>query len=222
MLKELEKLKTTAPYKPQANLLSLHLSTLLENLIKDYQAQFPSIANLIFLETLILISQVLYRKSQLILKTYFYFEEEEEKITEEFWDRDKEDQLSLPLSCLSLPMDRILGERVFLPKVDGITFSPERKDFGILLEVLINLMIQKKANLHVLEVSSPGIGSFLTKTVELLRIAKRITFSELLENFSLSRLTLVYLFLTLLFLAFEGKVYLFPQEKDLTIYYREG
>jgi len=200
----------------KANLLEVSLSGVLQKLEENYRTNPKGYFALLFLESLIFLSLALYRKSELILR--IYFPEPEEEVLEE--DEPSE---SLPLDfrkdfSLTLPVERLLEEKVFLPRIDGVEIEEEGLALAQLIEPMLKILEREKSK-RVFEVEIPDIDiSFYLERVEGLILSwGKATFRSMLEHFERGMLTVVYLFLSILFLAFEGKIRVFPLDDDLEI-----
>ena len=200
----------------KANLLEVSLSGVLQKLEENYRTNPKGYFALLFLESLIFLSLALYRKSELILR--IYFPEPEEEVLEE--DEPSE---SLPLDfrkdfSLTLPVERLLEEKVFLPRIDGVEIEEEGLALAQLIEPMLKILEREKSK-RVFEVEIPDIDiSFYLERVEGLILSwGKATFRSMLEHFERGIITVVYLFLAILFLAFEGKIRVFPLDDDLEI-----
>jgi chromatin segregation and condensation protein Rec8/ScpA/Scc1 (kleisin family) len=200
----------------KANLLEVSLSKVLQKLEENYLTNPKGYFTLLFLESLIFLSLALYRKSELILRIYFPQGEEEGQ------EEDKPSE-SLPLDfrkefSLTLPMGRLLEEKVFLPRIEGVEIEEEGLTLAHLIEPMLKILEREKSK-RVFEVEIPDIDiSFYLERVEGLILSwGKATFRRMLEQFERGILTVVYLFLAILFLAFEGKIRVFPLDDDLEI-----
>jgi len=202
----------------KANLLEVSLSNIIGSLEENYQTNLKPSFTPLFLESLILFSLVLYRKSELILKTYFHlkderFDVEEPQLTDDVLPFDFKECIGL-----ALPVDRLLEDKIFLPRIEGLKFEEERLTVAHLIKPLLK-MLEKESYRLDFEVEAPkeDISFYLERVENFLVERGKTTFSEILELFEMGILTVVYLFLSILFLAFEGKIRVFPLEDDLEI-----
>jgi len=200
----------------KANLLEVSLSKVLQKLEENYLTNPKGYFTLLFLESLIFLSLALYRKSELILRIYFPQGEEEGQ-------EEDEPSESLPLDfrkdfSLTLPMGRLLEEKVFLPRIEGVEIEEEGLTLAQLIEPMLKILAREKSK-RIFEIEIPDIDiSFYLERVEALILSwGKATFRSMLEQFERGILTVVYLFLAILFLAFEGKIRVFPLDDDLEI-----
>ena len=200
----------------KANLLEVSLSKVLQKLEESYLTNPKGYFAFLFLESLIFLSLALYRKSELILR--IYFPKRDEKGQEE--DEPLE---SLPLDfrkefSLTLPVERLLEEKVFLPRIEGVEIEEEELTLAQLIEPMLRILEREKSK-RVFEVEVPDedISFYLERVEGLILRWGKATFRSMLENFERDILTVVYLFLSILFLAFEGKIRVFPLDDDIEI-----
>jgi chromatin segregation and condensation protein Rec8/ScpA/Scc1 (kleisin family) len=198
----------------KANLLEVNLSKVLQKLEETYQTNPKGYFALRFLESLIFLSLALYRKSELILRIYF-----------PQWEGQEEDKPSesLPLDfrrdfSLTLPVERLLEEKVFLPRIEGMEIEEEGLTLAQLIEPMLRILEREKSK-RVFEVEIPDedISFYLERVEGLILRWGKTTFRSMLEHFERGILTVVYLFLSILFLAFEGKIRVFPLDDDIEI-----
>jgi hypothetical protein len=198
----------------KANLLEVNLSKVLQKLEETYQTNPKGYFALRFLESLIFLSLALYRKSELILRIYF-----------PQWEGQEEDKPSesLPLDfrrdfSLTLPVERLLEEKVFLPRIEGMEIEEEGLTLAQLIEPMLRILEREKSK-RVFEVEIPDedISFYLERVEGLILKWGQATFRSMLEHFERGILTVVYLFLSILFLAFEGKIRVFPLDDDIEI-----
>lgn len=200
----------------KANLLEVSLSKVLQKLEENYRTNPKGYFALLFLESLIFLSLALYRKSELILRIYFPQCEEEGQ-------EEDEPLESLPLDfrkdfSLTLPVERLLEEKVFLPRIEGVEIEEEGLTLAQLIEPMLRILEREKSK-RVFEVEIPDedISFYLERVEGLILRWGKATFKSMLEHFERGILTVVYLFLSILFLAFEGKIRLFPLDDDIEI-----
>ncbi len=200
----------------KVNLLEVSLSNFLQKLEENYRTNPKGYFALLFLESLIFFSLALYRKSELILRIYFSHQEraeQEEEVPSE----------SLPLDfrkdfALTLPAERLLEEKVFLPRIEGIDLEEERLTLAQLIEPMLRILEKEKSKrVFDAEIPDEDISFYLERIEALLLKRGKATFKNVLEYFERNILTVVYLFLAILFLAFEGKIRVFPLDDDIEI-----
>jgi segregation and condensation protein A len=200
----------------KANLLEVSLSNVLQKLEENYRTNPKGYFALLFLESLIFLSLALYRKSELILR--IYFPQCEEEVQEE--DEPSE---SLPLDfrkdfSLTLPVERLLEEKVFLPRIEGVEIEEEGLTLAQLIEPMLRILEREKSKrVFEVEISDKDISFYLERVEGLILRWGKATFKSMLEQFERGILTVVYLFLSILFLAFEGKIRVFPLDDDIEI-----
>ena len=163
----------------------------------------------IALELLMKVSKILHLKSQLVLSSFFRESEE----TEDF---PTEHSLIEPLS-VELPMNRLLWEKVFLPKLSYEIFerfaneveAVERGDLTDLLRAMLRVLESEKMVEEVARrLPEYSVEDYIERVKEFLQKKGAFTFEELVceIDFSSSKgLTqLIYYFLAVLFLCFQG------------------
>jgi len=205
----------------KANLLEVSLSKVLKKLEENYLTNPKGYFALLFLESLIFLSLALYRKSELILRIYFPQWEEEGQEEEEPSER-------LPLDfrkdfSLTLPVERLFEEKVFLPRIEGVEIEEEGLTLAQLIEPMLRILEREKSK-KVFEVEIPDedISFYLERVEGLILKWGKASFKSMLEQFERGILTVVYLFLAILFLAFEGKIRVFPLDDDLEIFLHQA
>ena len=199
----------------KANLLEVCLSKVLQKLEENYRRSPKGYFALLFLESLIFLSLALYRKSELILR--FYFPHPDEEVQEEEHSGSLLLDFRRDLS-FTLPVGRLLEEKVFLPKIQGIDVEEERLTLAQLIEPMLRIFEREKSKkVFDAEIPEEDISYYLERVEGLLLKRGKATFNQVLEYFERGILTVVYLFLAILFLAFEGKIRVFPLDEDIEI-----
>lgn len=201
LLETSEKLRKILQYRKE-ELLSISFYVFLIEL-RNLITSNPRLkfSDLVF-ELLIRIAQGIYSKS-LILLSPSTPDDERGEIAEK----------SLPERqfhfCDCLPLDRILEERVFVSRISvedlGESVS-ERGDLTKIISAIISVLERMRAEPRfILELSRESISKIAEELREVISERKSITWRELTEEKGLfSREAMVFAFLALLFLVFEG------------------
>jgi len=189
------------------------------SLIKDLIFQDNQISEVI-LEVLMRVSKMLYFKSQLVLSTFLHREEKEEEEEE----KAGEIQEMRPVA-LSLPTKRLLWEDVFLPEpsynfwenLREVQFE-EKGDLMMLLKAILRILEAEKSIQEVVERDfCYFIDDYIEKLQEVLQKKGAITFNELISELDFSsseaQIHVVYYFLAVLFLCFQGLCSIVQQEE---------
>ncbi len=179
----------------------------LVSFIKNFISQENQISEIV-LELLMRISRMLYLKTQFILSSLSQKEEEEE----EDW---VEPQRISPVATY-LPTERLLWEKVFLPE-PSYKFLEELGDIEIgnkgdlmqLLKALLRVLETEKTLQEVIERGPQNsIEDYIEKIQELLNTRGSFTFEEVISELDFScreaLIEVVYYFLAVLFLCFQG------------------
>mgnify|MGYP001626203799 CR=1 FL=1 len=207
------------------NLLNLSLSQFSSQLLsicKEISFLFGDL----FLEFLLKLSYALYIKSQLLLnlsEEEVLSQEEEENLLES-WGEAKARTFKYFSSLLT---ERILEERVFLPKVNGfenMVALKEGGDINHLIEVLLNYLERIKRQPSIkFEFSERNIEDYLEDFRQFLYKERFFTWEEFLAKKGItSLLEIVFYFLSLLFLVFYGECGVHQNERGIIqIFLRE-
>jgi segregation and condensation protein A len=207
------------------NLLNLSLSQFSSQLLsicKEISFLFGDL----FLEFLLKLSYALYIKSQLLLnlsEEEVLSQEEEENLLES-WGEAKARTFKYFSSLLT---ERILEERVFLPKVNGfenMVALKEGGDINHLIEVLLNYLERIKRQPSIkFEFSERNIEDYLEDFRQFLYKERFFTWEEFLEKRGVSSLLeMVFYFLSLLFLVLYGECGVHQNERGIIqIFLRE-
>lgn len=156
----------------------------------------------LFFELIIRLAQGLYIKSLILLNPSAPEEETEEISTRVVSER----QFYL---YNYLPFDRVLEDKVFIPKVSLEELVENYSDGGDLSKIIsafIEVLERVRAEPQlVLELNRQSIDKIAEELRETIAHRKSLTWSELTEERALkSREAIVFAFLALLFLVFEG------------------
>jgi chromatin segregation and condensation protein Rec8/ScpA/Scc1 (kleisin family) len=164
----------------------------------------------LFLELLIKISRILYLKSQFVLSRHLGQPEEIEESSEE-------NPMPDPL-CIGLPLDKALWEKIFLPVPSREVFERVAEN-GMTMESQGDLTELLKSILRILEgermvkevaerIPEKSIEDYIERVREILDKKGVFTFEELTSKIDFScpegLIHLVYYFLAVLFLCFQG------------------
>lgn len=158
-------------------------------------------SDLVF-EILLRLTQGLYLKSSLLLNPNAPKEELEESHEMPLSQR----QFYL-YDCL--PLDRVLGEWVFVTKVfldDLLESPPSRGDLTKITRAILEVLERLRAEPRmVLELNQQSISKVAEELKEFILEKKATTWREMIKERELfSRESLVFAFLAILFLVFEG------------------
>ncbi|MEZ0343352.1 MAG: hypothetical protein ABWJ99_00890 [Caldimicrobium sp.] len=204
------------------SLLNLSLSQLSSQLLSLFRDPSFILGDL-FLEFLMRLSYALYLKSKLLLN----YSEEEDQPEENFFEPLDEDKKREFLYLWGLSFDRVLEERVFLPKVDGFEnrlFHKERGDVNLLIGIFLNYLERLKNEPVIkLEFSEKNIEDYLKELRDFIYKERFFTWEEFLERKGdLSLLEIIFYFLGLLFLVFYGECGIHQDERGIIqIFLRE-
>lgn len=174
-----------------------------------------------FLEFLIRLSYALYIKSQILLN--LPFKEEEEEISE-IHAPEKRRIFSL---YQVLPLKRVLGEEVFLPRVNGYTeiqTLEERGNLSLLLTALLKVLEKVKAEPELyFEFERRSLDEYLEDLRTYLFNQRLISWDEFIQKKGVQKkIDLIYYFLALLFLVFYGEAGLYQREtEDIQIFLKK-
>lgn len=201
LLETFEHLRKVLHYRRE-DLLSISLYTLIER-VKSFLTLEPKIYfSELFLEILSKLSYGLYIKSNLLLNLPPPIVEEE--ITGKDYLRERAFFL-----YQAIPLERLLNDKIFLPKVNGVTV-PDRQegkgDPSQLIKAILDLLERiKQEPTLTLNLDTPSIEEYLERLKSFLKVHPVTTWEELSKIFNFTDLLeKVYFFLALLFLVFEG------------------
>lgn len=202
LLETSERLRKVLQYRRE-ELLSINLYLFLLEL-RNLIGANPRLtfSDLVF-EILLRLAQGLYMKSLLLLNPTAKGEEVEEGILEKLVS---ERQFHL---FDRLPLDRVLEDKVFVAKVqmDDLSGSPsERGDLSKIISAIIEVFERLRSEPQlVLELNQESIDRVAEDLREVLLKRRVLTWRELIEEKEYhSKEALVFAFLALLFLVFEG------------------
>lgn len=212
LLETFEHLRKVLHYRRE-DLLSISLYTLIER-VKSFLTLEPKIYfSELFLEFLSKLSYGLYIKSNLLLNLPPPIVEEE--VTGKDYLRERAFFL-----YQALPLERLLNDKIFLPKVNGVTV-PDRQegkgDPSQLIKALLDLLEKvKQEPFLTLNLDTPSIEEYLERLKGFLEGHPVTTWEELIKVLNLTNLLeKVYLFLSLLFLVFEGICGVHQDEQEI-------
>ncbi len=217
LLKSFEDFQKILLYRRET-LLNLPLSQLSSQLLTLFRDPGFSLGDL-FLEFLMRLSYALYLKSKLLLnfsEEVDQSEKEEEAPLEAFEEKPKRDFLYL----WGLSLERVLEERVFLPRVDGFesSFSPDEKgDINILIGIFLRYLEKLKQEPAIkIVVSERNIEDYLEDLREFVYKERLFTWEEFLRKKQVgSLLEIIFYFLSLLFLVFYGECRVHQDERGI-------
>jgi len=163
----------------------------------------------LFLEFLLKLSHALYIKSKLLLNL-----SEEEVLNQEEEENSLENLGEAKVRTFkyfhSLLIERILEEKVFLPKVNGLENMVAFKDSGDinhLIKIFLNYLEKTKRQPSIkIKFSEKNIEDYLEDLRQFLYKERFFTWEEFLAKKGItSLLEIVFYFLSLLFLVFYGE-----------------
>ncbi|MCS7199715.1 MAG: hypothetical protein RMI63_02710 [Caldimicrobium sp.] len=182
------------------DLIKISLAPVAERFLYFLSIEQRLFLNELFLQLLSKLSYAVYLKSAILLNNSLEREEYEED------EKPRERIFSL---YEKLPLGRILDERVFLPKLEGSkelnTFS-NRGDLTKLISAFLNYLERRvRENPQAIELHQPSIEEYINRLKDLLYKRRITTWSAILLNFQVKNLQeLIWFFLAVLYLAFEG------------------
>ncbi len=206
-------------FSKREDLTKFEFSSVTHYLVTSLQEGYIALSEVI-LEFLIKLSYALYFKSCWLLK------EPPQENTLDFKEEPLTERGIPFLYYQALPLERTLEEGVFLPKIENFYSNfplEERGEVSLLIKALIGLLekFNQKITLN-LEIRRKSIEEYLEEWREILSLKKIITWKEFLElKGPLSKEEVVYFFLTLLFLVFDGEASLYQKEEgEIQIFLR--
>lgn len=180
----------------------------------------PHPLNELFLEFLIKLSYALYIKSKLLLDLPFQEEEEDPAST-------LPEKKRIFALYQALPLERVLEEGVFLPRVNGfadVKKSEERGDLNLLLSALLRVLERTKGEpILQLDLAKRSLEEYIEDLKGYLYHQRLITWEDFLRKKGvLEKIDLIYYFLALLFLVFYGEAGIYQEEnEEIQIFLKE-
>lgn len=216
LLQSFEDFRKILLYRRES-LLSLSLSHFSFQLLSLFRSS--QVFGDLFLEFLLKLSYALYLKSKLLLN----LSDEEDSLPkeeEEFLENFEEGKRRTFQYFFALLTDRVLEEKVFLPKVNGFeNFSPvqERGDINLLIGIFLECLERLKREPSIrLELSERNIEDYIEDLREILYKERLFTWDDFLKKRKISSLLeIVFYFLGLLFLVFYGECGVHQSEEGI-------
>lgn len=221
LLQSFEEFRKILLYRRES-LLNISLSQLSSQLLFLFRNSSIVLGDL-FLEFLLKLSYALYLKSKLLLNLSEEEEltsQEEGEILENFREDFREDRRRFYQYFIGLLTERMLEDRVFLPKVNGfenLLSYEERGDINLLIGTILNYLERVKKEPSIkLEFVEKNIEDYLEDLRQFLYKERLFTWDEFLEKREISSLLeIVFYFLSLLFLVYYGECGVHQDEKGI-------